>query len=125
MSATAFRLEITFGDDVATCVWRPTGRELGAAPPMHRIPPFLVLEAMARCAGELLRRDDGREWMIAGVDDADLAPVATGADVTLTCRVVHRARGSARVTASAPPASQARLLMIARTFTTRSDAPAP
>lgn len=125
MTATAFRLEIAFGDDAATCVWRPTGRELGAAPPVQRIPPFLVLEAMARCAGELLNRHDGRDWMIAGVDDADLAPVATGAEVMLTCRVVHRARGSARVTASASPASRAKLLMIARTGTTGSDAPPP
>jgi hypothetical protein len=113
---TAFRLidEITrVDDDAASAVWTPTGRELGGDG--GHVVPALVLEAMAQCAGMLLHETLGGRWLLAGIDDAEVAPITAGEPIVvsavLTDRPGRHARLCARAQRDGRMAGAARLLM--------------
>lgn len=106
--------------DVAFAHWRPSGCELGDAarlPP--EVPPWLMLEALAQCAGLTLRARDGRpdgHWLLGAVNDARFGAAPWEAELELRCEIVRGSGRAASVEVSArSPAGKvcaARLLMV-------------
>lgn len=81
-------------DGTGVARWTPAGDEMGAtgwrAP---RVAGFLVMEAMAQCAGLLLNASSGGRWLLAAVGHADIPPFRWDVPVTLTATAgVRRGR---------------------------------
>lgn len=103
---------------VGRACWRPRGDELGPAVNLpETVPPSLVLDALAHCAGMALPRAAGLCWALAGVDGATFAEARWGTVLRLEAAVVQQRDAVARldVSAAGPEgvACSARILMIA------------
>ena len=92
------------------------GRRVGGGRP-ETVPPVLIVEALAQCAG-LLLHDDARAgvWLLAGIDEARFAPLGWGVSVTVECAVTGRTGAVATVDGSAVAGGvtvcDARLLLV-------------
>jgi len=86
------------GDGIGTTSWTPSGGEMGhvGTRPSH-VPAFLVVEALAQCAGITLNRSAGERWLLAGIADADVAPIPWDEAVALTATVTGRRQRFATV----------------------------
>jgi len=85
-----------------TARWTPAGGELG--PASHRpdrVPPSLVVEAMAQCAGMVLGREEGDRWLLAGVDACDVEPADWDVAVEVRAEVLRRSGTACRVRVTA------------------------
>ena len=103
---------------IGRACWRPRGDELGPADARPVIvPPSLVLDALAHCAGMALPSHPGRRWALAGVDDAAFADADWGETLRLEAVVRNHRDDAATLdvtaTGSAGIVCRAKILMAA------------
>lgn len=103
---------------IGRACWRPRGDELGPADARPAtVPPSLVLDALAHCAGMALPSHAGRRWALAGIDDAEFAGTGWGETLRLEAAVRNHRDDAATldVTATGPAGTvcRARILMAA------------